>query len=257
MEPTTSLLAKPFSDSGNSLCVTTVSKHLFTLIELLVVISIIAILASFLLPALSNAKQSAISLQCRSNLRHLGIATLVYTDENDSTTPNAGGHTYIDLRWLEAIMPALGIDSFQQRPSPIWCPTTQPYRNPAVYDWERRSYGFNPWLSSAGWGTSANPYGCLQGMLNAVEDHSKVVMLSEGRKCAARNDDINERFGNAATGGNYRYGHPGTGVPLEISIMLCDGHVAKVRRGRDVNRYLVGPRLHSNGTISYMTAPNW
>ena len=59
----------------------------FTLVELLVVIAIIAILASLLLPALGNAKESARSVACINSLRQLGMASSLYAVDNDDNYP--------------------------------------------------------------------------------------------------------------------------------------------------------------------------
>jgi prepilin-type N-terminal cleavage/methylation domain-containing protein/prepilin-type processing-associated H-X9-DG protein len=63
------------------------SNRGFTLIELLVVITIVAILAALLLPALASAKERSKATACMSNLRQIGIAIRGYADDSSGNIP--------------------------------------------------------------------------------------------------------------------------------------------------------------------------
>jgi prepilin-type N-terminal cleavage/methylation domain-containing protein/prepilin-type processing-associated H-X9-DG protein len=55
----------------------------FTLIELLVVISVIAILMAILMPALMRAKEVGKRIVCSNNVRLLGLANVLYAEQED------------------------------------------------------------------------------------------------------------------------------------------------------------------------------
>jgi len=67
------------------------TKKGFTLIELLVVISIIALLLSILMPALTKVKEQARAVVCLSNIKQIGQMFLMYSvDNKDRLTPGHG-----------------------------------------------------------------------------------------------------------------------------------------------------------------------
>jgi prepilin-type N-terminal cleavage/methylation domain-containing protein/prepilin-type processing-associated H-X9-DG protein len=72
----------------------------FTLVELLVVIGIIAVLIGVLLPVLGRAREQGRSTACLSNLRQLGLAFMMYANDNKGFLPaTARGNTF-EQDWI-------------------------------------------------------------------------------------------------------------------------------------------------------------
>jgi prepilin-type N-terminal cleavage/methylation domain-containing protein/prepilin-type processing-associated H-X9-DG protein len=81
----------------------------FTLIELLVVISIIAVLLAVLIPSLSKAREKVKDISCRSNLKNIGVAVMMYLDAYDRKLPNTNPAN--QLLWYDAAGNRYGPDN--------------------------------------------------------------------------------------------------------------------------------------------------
>ncbi len=87
-------------------------RRAFTLIELLVVIAVIAVLATFILPALAKAREASRRSSCASNLKQIGLGLMMYLNEYGETMPASayGGvaqptNNSNQYKWMDAIYP--------------------------------------------------------------------------------------------------------------------------------------------------------
>ncbi len=112
----------------------------FTLVELLVVISVIAVLAAMLIPALGRAKSSARTTYCINNKRQLALAWLMYADDNRTRLAyNSTGYMVAGL-WTSNEPNWVNVESFM-----IW--TTDQRCTNLAYLVDDASSSLAPYLS--------------------------------------------------------------------------------------------------------------
>ena len=138
----------------------------FTLIELLVVIAIIAILAAILFPVFAQAREQARKTSCLSNVKQMGLAMLMYTEDYDENLPlDLTVNSQNFFTWQDLIQP------YAKNYGIVICPDSPYHDTNAVTDFQywlsygmlptARSIGFPNWLTRTGnpWLLNYCPYG--------------------------------------------------------------------------------------------------
>ncbi len=142
-------------------------RKAFTLIELLVVIAIIAILAAILFPVFAQARAKARQITCVSNLKQIGLATIMYAQDFDETYPTGYAPPDGSTIWRIVLLPYIQKygnpdDPYDNRGSfgVLSCPELPSGNSPTPYDgFGPTSYGYNTTAAGMtnGWNAAAGP----------------------------------------------------------------------------------------------------
>ena len=172
-------------------------RRAFTLIELLVVIAIIAVLIALLLPAVQQAREAARRMQCKNNLKQLGLALHNYESSLQTFPPNlvpGGNFAYSAGNWgvLAFLSPYLDqtpIYNLMNLNAPTYA-STSPYNIADPNNAKAASFTIPLFLCPSDKGQSlGGDYG--------------VASLGPANYCANMGSGINTFAGGAANGSPY------------------------------------------------------
>lgn len=97
----------------------------YTLVEILVVLGVIALLAAVSFPAFNLVRRRSYQTTCASNLKQLGLAVSLYTQDNDDLFPRGGDPTDLNSdAWQSA---AGGVYEYEVDQLPPLTYVLQPY----------------------------------------------------------------------------------------------------------------------------------
>ncbi len=190
-------------------------RKLFTLIELLVVIAIIAILAAMLLPALNKAREKAKSTKCIGNLKQLGVAYMLYSNDHNGSLRSGkafvGG--VLDAR---PVTPTY-LEYEDYIPDPVtYCPSGPSRTNLTADGKNIREY-----VNSH----KENTYGASVSLLTAnaikVRDPSNLIMVADSALSGPKQTGWICHNG----WGDGWYGRLGNYHGFRTNICMYDGHV--------------------------------
>lgn len=220
------------------------SRHGFTLIELLVVISIIAVLASMLLPVIGLVRQAAMRTNCLSNLRQVGVAEFTYVGEQDGLiTPVWVNRPFVPVEWgyppnsyyfMYWGAPLLGkyVEGFEDAANES---LTADQQRTSIFKCRRDKRTDRPWESTVGLNTNLGRidfgYDSTSGTFNSlalgqVSDPSNVVLFADGIQTRLEliwwaGYPVNPYPGQTTPPRRFPTSwHGGTGV----SVLFADGH---------------------------------